>query len=266
VCLRPTSGYTLCQERHYPCKNRRHSHPHKDPRQPRHCAIPGTNPPVFAWKPLAGQTSFGLHITRDPAFNQLALDVPALNDCLFLPARALPSGRYFWRWISGQFVSPVFEFTLTKTATVVEIPPVDAWLQALPQQHPRIYLRPEEVENLRTRANPGRTGLHDQLLRDANALLVESHQISEPPKLPDKKRDYNAFFSRWYPTLWNSRRFVKGAETLALAHLATNDVAYWSRRLCAYGRYLPLGPRRHQSYKPQRRSPYVIDLARGQCL
>ncbi|MFH1566761.1 MAG: DUF4962 domain-containing protein, partial [Gemmatimonadota bacterium] len=44
-------------------------------------------------------------------------------------------------------------------------------------------------------------------------------------------RDYQAFWDVWYPTMWQSRAFVKGAETLGLAHLATGDRRY-ARAAC----------------------------------
>jgi len=41
-------------------KDTRHPHPHVDPRQPRNGARPGTNPPVFVWKPTGGEGGFRL--------------------------------------------------------------------------------------------------------------------------------------------------------------------------------------------------------------
>ncbi|RIK54641.1 MAG: hypothetical protein DCC57_06530, partial [Chloroflexi bacterium] len=76
-------------------------HPHIDPRQPRQGSQPGTNPPVFAWKPSPDQTAFRLLIACDAGFTQVVTDLPDLTEPVYLPEKAFAPGRYFWRWESG---------------------------------------------------------------------------------------------------------------------------------------------------------------------
>lgn len=206
------------------------THPHVDPRQPRHQSEPGTNPPVFAWKPREEQTRFRLEVSRDADFTELALDLPDLTEPIFLPEQPLAQGRYYWRWCADGHTSDVFHFEITSAATEVVFPPAAEWLAHFGAR-PRIYVQPAQVETVRRRFAASNSVMKDKLLADAEHLLTEPQELDEPPFLPDMNRDYETWFAIWYKILWDSRNFVKGAETLALAHLLTGDERY-ARAAC----------------------------------
>ena len=221
-------------------KETRHPHPHIDPRRPRRGSTPATNPPVFAWKPAADDENFRLQVAADAEFTHTCLDVDHLDDPLYLPETAFPPNRYFWKWSSASAESEIFEFEITPEAVPLEVPPAAEWLRRFPADHPRIYIRPEEVAKLRASPPDG----WDELKAGADALLTEAHEIPEPEFLPDRSRDYQAFWAVWYPTMWNSRRFVKGAESLALAYLVSGSTTYARaacRRLTSISRWDPQG-------------------------
>ena len=226
-------------------KEHRHPHPHKDPRQPRADGRPGTNPPVFAWLPVDSASGYRLQVARDSSFETICLDKGGLQDPLFLPETAFEPGRYFWRWSSGPAAtSEVFAFDIGAEAAVVEVPPASEWLKRFPAEHPRIYVRPEEVPALRAAALRERASAWEGLRRHAEAVLGEPHEIDEPPFLPDRSENYQAYHETWAPVMWNSRRFVKGAETLALAYLVGGEDRYARaacRRLASISRWDPEG-------------------------
>jgi len=225
-------------------KEQRHHHPHVDPRQPRNGARPGTNPPVFAWKPLQGQRDFRLTVARDAGFKDLCLDVQDLPDPLFLPEKAFPAGSYFWRWSSQGRESETFACEITPDAVVLEVPPAVEWLKRFPKGHPRIFIRPEDVPALRASRHGDRAGLWKTLRAGADKLLAEPHELDEPPFLPDRRRDYREYFRVWRGVLQDSRRFVKGAQTLALAYLASGQAEYAQaacRRMASVARWDPDG-------------------------
>jgi hypothetical protein len=221
-------------------KDTRHPHVHVDPRQPRDGHYPGTNPPLFAWKPRSGCGVFHLQVAHDAGFANLCIDEEHLTDPVFLPEKALAPGCYWWRWAAEGEQSQVFEFELGAQVVVLEVPAAAIWLQRLPQSHPRIYTRPEQVEALRNATQTQWPVLEES----AGTLLAEAHEIDEPEFLPDKFLDYAAFWKIWYPTMWGSRRFVKGAETLALAWLITSEEKYGRaacQRLVSIARWDPTG-------------------------
>ena len=200
-------------------KDTRHPHPHLDPRQPQNGQIPRTNPPVFAWKPRQGQRRFALQVARDPDFTNPVIELGDLTDPLHLPERALPPGTYWWHWSADGEQSQVFSLTIDTDATIVEIPPAAEWLARLPKNHPRIYLQPDQSAALRADPPPQWPALRTE----AEAQMLQSHEIAEPEFLPSRDNNYAAFWKIWYPTMWGTRRFVKGAETLALAWLLSGE-------------------------------------------
>ena len=212
-------------------KETRHPHPHVEPRQPRDGTQPQTNPPVFTWKPIKKGQKFHLEIARDSIFAEVCFDVRDLDDPIFLPEKAFEEDTYYWRWSAGASVSEVFQFEITESSVVLEIPPAGVWLERFANEHPRLLLRPEEVTAFRETHSDADDPTRRILRANADSLLAEDHEIEEPEFLADRSIDYDAFWKVWFPTMWGSRRFVKGAETLGLAWLATGNEAY-ARAAC----------------------------------
>lgn len=227
-------------------KESRHPHPHSDPRQPRHKTTPGTNPPVFAWKPPAGNADilipgsqppayikgaelvggYTLLVATDEGFANRVIEVSDLQDPVFLPEQSLPPGSYWWKWSVGEAISEVFTFTIEESSVPLPVPGVETWLQQFPSSHPRILILADEVADWRKSLPETASEKLNLLREDADAVLAQSHHMDEPEFLPDRKVDFAAFKKIHYPTMWNSRRFAKGAETLALAWLATGEEKY----------------------------------------
>ena len=209
-------------------KATRHPHRHLDPRQPRDKTRPGTNPPVFAWRPCEGHCRFRLRVARDAGMREVVLAVDDLTEPAFLPLEAFEPGDYFWQWSSGDEQSELFAFTIAPDSVRLEVPSSDEWLSRFPASHPRLFVRPEDVRALRSRTDAPSTRA---VASAADALLAEPHEMDEPPFLPDRRLDYEGWYGVWAPILWESRRFVSGAQTLGLAYLLTGDTRY-ARAAC----------------------------------
>ena len=228
--LGPLSGNTPFRQPRT-VRNHRHPHPHIDPRQPRDGTTPGTNPPVFAWKPLTDGSRYQLQVARDESFAGRCIDLTDLRETAHLPERALAPGRYFWRWAAGEDESEVFTFEITPQSVMLEVPSVSEWLRRLPGSHPRIYIRPEDVAELRESRHAPRAEQWKRLQAEADRVLAETHEIEEPPYLPNRATDYEAFFRAFLDVMWASRRFVRGAELMALAYLTSGEAQY-ARAAC----------------------------------
>lgn len=225
-------------------KQHRHAHPHLDPRQPRDGSRPQTNPPVFAWKPVDGVTSYGLVVARDAGLSDVVLEATGLRNPMYLPFRAFDPGVHYWTWTAKGLEPEVFCFEIPEDAATVIVPPTDTWLGRLGEEHPRLYVSRHELADFRESRNGTRAKAWEDLKSAADQLLSEPHEIEEPPYLPDRTRDYQAFFRAWAPVMWDSRRFVKGAELLAFAWLASGDERYGRaacERMASISRWNPEG-------------------------
>ena len=207
-------------------KLQRHPHPHLDPRRPRENTSPSVNPPLFVWKPVDPSAPTDLQVARDPGFTDLVIDLKQLPESLHLSETTMAPGRYWWRWSSNGKVSEVFSFQITDEAVQFEVPPASEWLARLGTQHPRLHCRPEWMETIRDRACREQPEATLELLAMADEFLTEKHHYPEPPYLPDRNKDFEANRRIWFPTMWGTRRFVKGAETMALAYQLSGDRAY----------------------------------------
>jgi hypothetical protein len=202
-------------------QEQRHPHPHVDPRFPRDGAALTINPPHFSWKPdVAGP--YRLQVRKNNDFHDPIIDI-SQDDPLYLPEKAFAPGTYHWRWGDRSDWAESSSFQIAESALSVEIPSAAEWLSRVPNTHPRIYLTADTVPDFRAELKQQGSGQSDKLLSDAEELLSESQEIREPEFLPDRDRNYAAFWSVWYPTMWGTRQFVKGAETLALAYQVTGD-------------------------------------------
>ncbi|MFW6437487.1 MAG: DUF4962 domain-containing protein [Armatimonadota bacterium] len=222
----------------------RHPHPHIDPRQPRDNASPSVNPPVFAWKAEGVSAAFSLTVARDEALTEVVLQADGLQDPMLLPEAAFEPGRYYWAWGVGGDRSPVFSFEIAEDAVTIEVPPAHEWLSRLAGDHPRIHVSGDDLADLRASREGVRAERWAELKALADSLLEESHEIEEPEFLPNRAEDYEAYYRVWGPTMWGSRRFVKGAEVLALAWLASGDERYARaacERLASISRWDPEG-------------------------
>jgi len=213
-------------------KGTRHPHPHLDPRQPRDGACPDTNPPVFAWKPRAEGKRFRLTVARDPEFTDIYLDLSDRSDPVFLPETAFPEGAYYWKWFSGGDESETFSFEIAPQAVTLEVPPVEEWLRRFPSGHPRLFLRPEDVEQVGKRVLGEQEALRTGLQALADEKLSEPHEMEEPPFLPDRHTSYGKWLESFSHVMWSSRQFVAGAEALGLAYLLSGDERY-ARAACS---------------------------------
>lgn len=121
---------------------------------------------------------------------------------------------------------------------------METWLQRLPEGHPRLYVRPEQIEALRESRKGERQESWRGLKAAADAELAKKHEYPEPPFLGDWSVEYQKTYDLWLKILRETRAFVTGAQTLALAYLASGDRRYGEaacRRLDSVARWDPDG-------------------------
>ena len=161
------------------------------------------------------QGPFRLQVARDDSFAQPVVEVANLRDPVFLPTEALPPGAYVWRWQGRGVEGETFSFTVPTDAVELPVPPVGEWLDRIGTAHPRLYLSGERQTRIRASLAGEYAVSWAQVKPVADQLLLEEREIAEPPYLPDRQLDYNAYIKAFGKAMWDSRAFVANSQTLA---------------------------------------------------
>jgi hypothetical protein len=186
-----------------------------------------TNPPALAWLPEPDAEAYAVQLARDKAFTGGVITVLRTPYVLYTHTATLNAGVWWWRYacLDGQgnrsAWSQVRRFTIAPNAQPFPRPSQELIHQRLPTGHPRLMMRPEEVEMLRQARLGAQKARWDDLVRAAEEYL-KAPLMPEPPSWTD---------GRWNAPEWSrdyraTVRAVEMAETLAFCYLLTRDQRY----------------------------------------
>jgi len=107
------------------------------------------------------------------------------------------------------------------------MPPIGELLARVPKQHPRLFVRPEELDQLRRDIRGPLKDRWQQLLKQADRLVANPPPTDEPLTYdPNWKRGERRWLDRW----WGNREYVirvlDSAATLAFAYRITGEAKY----------------------------------------
>ncbi|MBN2288644.1 MAG: DUF4962 domain-containing protein, partial [Candidatus Glassbacteria bacterium] len=184
------------------------------------------DPPGFNWLPEEGSRGFILEISRDPRFSEstellekaralgpliprdlsstpvvvegrFSWLVAGLPLSLHHPSFSLGRGSWAWRWrcvFPGEKLSPPSisrRFVVAERAGEYLVPPVKELLSRIPARHPRLFLRPENLESFRRlrQTSPAHRKLWKRIEATADTLL-RLPVMEEPPPFPEGGFNY----------------------------------------------------------------------------
>lgn len=220
----------------------------------------GNDPPGFHWQPEDGAVTWVVEIARDPSYksadklladaaqNLLPADkfsapverhgdgahlVAGMWLPLLRPTFTLGEGRWHWRWrnvYEDGTLSPASDsrsFIVPADAWEYSVPPLEKLLAKIPASHPRLFVRPGELESLRsliTTSEPHRE-LWERIVAVTDTLLT--HPImQEPPPLPGKKAFHYGIWRGHYD---EARIMGQVLDFLGFCHLISGDDKYSDR-------------------------------------
>jgi hypothetical protein len=189
-----------------------------------------TNPPALAWLPEPGAAAYAVEFARDAQFESDAIKIAKTPYVLYTHSSVLPQGAWCWRYAyidnrgarSGW--SQVRRFTIASDAQPFPRPSEDLIEQRMPRQHPRLMLRPEEVEMYRA----ARLGAHKERWKELVKQAEEALAIplmQEPPPWTNGK--WNA--EEWRRNFVQTVKAVETAETLAFCYMLSGEKRYADR-------------------------------------
>jgi hypothetical protein len=144
----------------------------------------------------------------------------------------LEPGTYFWRY---RFVtrdkqtsdwSIVRSVIVPSDAVVFPMPTRAQRSERVPHDHPRLFMRPEDLPQLRRRA-AGDLANKFERLRDEADRMIQSGPTAEPTHRGSArdKEDVEAI-KYWWPNRTQTEKACQEAETLAFVYLITQDRKY----------------------------------------
>lgn len=201
--------------------------------RPEQGTTPEVNPPGFTWRPVDQAQSYDLQVARDEAFADLAYEAVRWRWSAHCPPRPLTPGMYFWRYRARDEADAVTPWSRARafhvSVTAPRLPqPTIAELKArLPQGHPRLFFRPEDVAGLSELARGAFADRWQALVAQADKLVASPPDLSEPPLYPEgMDRKSGAWKAIWWGNRQRMIDVVDGAATLAFVYRLGGGEAY----------------------------------------
>ncbi|MFW6161933.1 MAG: DUF4962 domain-containing protein [Planctomycetota bacterium] len=198
------------------------------------------NPPGFVWRPQGRARTYELEVARDDGFKDVAYRSEQIGYNCHCPPETLDGGRWFWRVRfrdkdgSLSRWSKTRSFTLGDDAVPFPMPAREELLDRIPKEHPRLFVRPEQLGQLRELARGELKAEYEKLVAHCEKLLKNPPPTAEPPKYPE---DCAYKSEQWRKIWWGNRRYtiraLNGAATLAFTRLlgGKDDYGQLARRI-----------------------------------
>jgi hypothetical protein len=209
------------------------------------------NPPRFSWRPQEAAASYQVQASRDATFGKVEYEAANVPFNVLAPERVFPGGEWAWRFRSVDKTgntsawSTVRRVTVTDGAVKFPFPKRAELLSRVPASHPRLFVRPEQMDDLRRQAKGELKPLFDVMLTRAEKLLKAPVPTEEPPKYPDG----TVRLSEEWRGYWNgaqraTQRTLEPAALLGFAYQLSGDARFADeakRLLMAAAKWEPFG-------------------------
>ncbi|MBI2297678.1 MAG: DUF4962 domain-containing protein [Armatimonadetes bacterium] len=192
-----------------------------------------TTPPGFVWRPTRGVATWELEVGRGDDFEAVVYRAEKLRYNVHCPPEAFPPGSYTWRYRGTGADGETTAWSQARTFTVrpgtpeLPLPPRDELLARIPTEHPRLFIRPEQLDSLRRRIDGDLKPQYDGLAAECKKLVAAPPPTAEPPKYPDGTvRGSDPWRAVWWGNREYTSRALNGAATLAFCWRLDGNEAY----------------------------------------
>ncbi len=189
------------------------------------------NPPSFIWLHEPEADTYSIQWARQEDFAD-ATTAEGFVWNTYTHDAPLDPGTYFWRYRLATKDGQTSNWSVTRRVTVTAdstpfpMPTRAQQRSRMPQGHPRLFLRPEDLPRLRELAAGRLADDFDKLRREADRIL-EAGPTPEPTERGSArdKGDVEAI-KYWWPNRQQTERACQEAETLAFVYLITQEPRY----------------------------------------
>jgi len=191
------------------------------------------NPPGFVWRPQEEAVQYIFQASRDSDFNEIDYEARDLKLFSHCPPRTFESGDWYWRFAyiteDGQQSSwsMVRQFVIPEDAQTFPMPEQEELFSRIPQEHPRLFIRPEDIPRLREMAQGELKPVYEALVKECEKIMADPPPTKEPRKYPE---DTVRGSDPWREIWWGNRRYttkvLNSAATLAFTRLLDGNQKY----------------------------------------
>ena len=234
-------------------------------------SVSNLNPPGFTWRPQRNVASWELQCAKDADFTDLVYSKANIDFNVHCPPKSLQPGEYFWRYRGSNQKreqtnwSQTRRFTISDSAVVMPMPSRKDLLARIPQQHPRLFVRPDDRNHLRELAKGKLKKQYDHLIKQCEKLLKNPPDTAEPPRYPKGTVSHS---EAWRVIWWGNRVRVQkalgGSATLAFTYWLSGEEKYGQaarRILMEAAKWDPKGATGYR-YNDEAGMPYNYYFAR----
>ncbi len=195
-------------------------------------SVSPVNPPSFSWR-LQSNMKWEIECARGKEFTEVKYRAENLEFNVHCPPRTFTPGTYTWRYRgrdeNGRYTnwSKARTFTIPADAAGMPMPAREELIARIPKSHPRLFMRPENLDRLRKSARTDMKAEYDELVEDCERILSSPPATKEPPKYPE---GIVRGSDPWRDIWWGNRRYtiktLNSAATLAFTRLLGGKEQY----------------------------------------
>lgn len=188
---------------------------------------PAFNSPSFEWPTTKKRTDYDVRLSSNKDFSTDLIEKKNIPFAIFNPHQKLDKGIWYWQYReSGKEWSVLDSFRITAATKEFATPKLSKVLQNVFTEHPRVFAKKNDLEDLRLRAKDYKET--KAILDQANNLLSEIPPTEESglPKHKGKNEYENAMIAE-QASKTLGRRVFSVLNTLSQAYLLTGDIKYY---------------------------------------
>lgn len=179
-------------------------------------------PPAFSWRPQKGAVTYEVECSRVEDMQVVGYRASGIEFSVHCPPEVFEEGAWFWRFRyrdqdgAASPWSPSMPFRIAAGSNRMPLPEKAELLARIPDSHPRLFVRPEQMAELSRLAQGKLKPAYDGLVKTCEKLLENPPSTKEPPTYPEgMKRKSDPWLKIWWGNRVIATKALGGAATLA---------------------------------------------------
>lgn len=197
--------------------------------RPQDGAVSIMNPPSFTWVHDPKAKHYTVQWAKDPSFTQSVTTVTNHPWCVYTHSTPFDAGTWYWRFRGVGGWGKVRVVMVPPSAIRFPLPSLEERQALIPKEHPRLFLRPEDLSRLRQavaeKGSPAEKIFAD-MKKQADKLIASGP--TPEPKVRGSARDKEneEAVKNWWPNRKLSDTAGEEAELMSFVWMISREQKY----------------------------------------